>query len=162
MSSEKLFENVFRNHYNSLVVFLRSLGADDALSDDVVQQVFVNLWDQKDSFDWSKDPKPYLYRSARNRLFNAFRDQKSDVNLYDMEDEMESSDAADTKIEWEEFQKNINDLIDELPPRCRMVFLLSRKEGMSHKQISETLEISVKTVENQITKALKLMRARLK
>ena len=158
MDTKKEFEEVFNTHYEGLVFFCMSLGASDLEADDVVQQVFLSIWNRKEEFDWQKDSKSYLFNAVRNRTKNIFRDKRANVDFDDLSEPLESDISAEEKIHITELERKIDQIIDQLPPKCRTVFVLSRKEEMSHAQIAELLEISVKTVENHITKALKILR----
>lgn len=143
------------------MAFVCSLGTDQSDAEEIVQKVFIRFWDQVDKYDWSRDPKPYLFQSAKNATWNHFRDLKKHWELDQYESELSEEPQVLEKIQLSELENHIDRLIDELPPRCRMVFVLSRKEGLSNKQIAAVLEISEKTVENQMTKALKTMRKAL-
>lgn len=135
---------------------------DRQAAEDIVQQVFVVLWQTKQDLVENENPKFYLYRSVKNRCLNYIRDTRKMVK-----DELDNFNPPDTSpgieenLNVKELQNRINALVDELPPACRRVFLMSRREQLSHKEIAELLDISTKTVENQITKALKHIRSKI-
>ena len=122
------------------------------------------VWQKKEDIDMSKPVRSYLHSAVRNRCLNYLRDHRkfSDF-LVETEDLyiQKSYKPADRLIE-NELKQKINDSIEELPERCREVFLLSRYENLKYAEIADRLQISVKTVETQMSKALHHLRSRLK
>lgn len=144
------------------MAFVCSLGTSQQEAEDIVQKVFIKFWSLKEKYNWDNDPKPYLFKASKNAAYNHFRDLKKLWDLDKIDQEIGEEPPVLEKIELEDLENHIDSLIDSLPPRCRAVFVLSRKEGLNHKQIADIMEISVKTVENQITKALKIIRDGIK
>ena len=136
---------------------------DSDIAKDIVQEVFFILWQKKESIDLSKSVKSYLVSAVRNKCLNHIRDHKkfSDTIL-ESEDQYVKPDykQSDRLIE-EELGKKIKSSIEELPAKCREVFLLSRYENLKYQEIADRLHISVKTVETQMSKALQHLRIRL-
>lgn len=130
---------------------------------DIVHNVFVNLWQKQDELDGERPIKPYLFKAVHNRCLNHIRDRKKivrhDLMMEDhpLEQYIESPDF----VEQSELEMKVAKCIDELPDTCRQIFKLSRFEEKKYKEIAELLGISVKTVEGQMTKALKLLRVQL-
>ena len=128
-----------------------------------MQEVFFILWQKKESIDLSKSVKSYLAAAVRNKCLNYIRDHKkfSDT-IIESKDQFVKSDykQGDRLIE-QELRKKINSSIEELPAKCREVFLLSRYENLKYQEIADRLHISVKTVETQMSKALNHLRIRL-
>ncbi len=155
-------ERIFQKYYDFLVSIIFRYLHDGALSEDIAQEVFLELWRKHTSIIVQTSLKAYLKRAAVNKTLNFIRDNKV---TFDGEDELPAlkgkMTAAPEQLEAEELKAFLNQLIDELPDRCRMIFLLSRFEDMSYKEIAQKLDISVKTVENQISKALKILREQL-
>jgi len=123
----------------------------------------MNLWNTRDSITSEKSVKSYLYTSVKNRGLNWVRDHKK-FRSYVLDIEIEDYDMVyerDSLSESEVLQK-INKAMEKLPERCRQVFELSRFEELKYKEIAEKLGISVKTVEVQVSKALKILRIELK
>lgn len=157
------FETLFKTHFAPLTGFSQTFVKDEDTAKEIVQNVFINLWDKKERLDVNQPIKSYLYTSVRNRSLNYLRDHKkfrSQV-LDDDLSHLESEQQSDPLVS-EELQEKIDRAIGLLPEKCKEVFELSRFEGLKYKQIAEQLGISVKTVENQISKALKILREELK
>lgn len=131
---------------------------------DIVHNVFLNLWNKREEVDWSAPIKPYLFKAVHNRCLNQLRDSKRivrhelDIEPEAIPDYVESRDF----LEESELEKRIANAIDSLPEKCRRIFRLSRFEGKKYSEIAETEGISVKTVEDQMSKALRILRDNLK
>jgi RNA polymerase sigma-70 factor (ECF subfamily) len=157
------FEILFRTHFKGLTFFALEYVKDYEAAREIVQEVFVNVWEKRKSVDLEKSPKSYLSTSVRNRCLNYLRDRKKyspDIL------EMESIGSDEEYIELDELigdelKNKIDKATGELPDKCREIFLLSRIENKKYKEIADELNISVKTVEAQMSKALKLMREKL-
>jgi len=132
---------------------------DSSLAEDIAQEVFVEVWKRRESLDVNLSLRGYLRRVAVNKTLNHIRSQKMNFEEEDAVLQIPSNENSSQKVlEAADLQKVINDSINKLPDKCRVVFGLSRFEELSYKEISSELGISVKTVENQISKALKLVR----
>ena len=158
------FQKVFEQYYNVLcnyaVTFLRDL----SLSEDIVQEVFVRVWEKKQDIITSDTIRFYLFTAVRNNCLTHLQKEKKaaivELNDYDAADE-QISFSHEVKAETD-YKAQLADAMDQLPPKCREVFMLSRISRQSYKEIADSLDISVKTVENQIGKALKILRAYVK
>ena len=162
-SEVKEFEELFRTFFPGLVLFALKYVPDHDTSKEIVHTVFLNLWQKRESLDTRSSLKSYLFTSVHNRCLNFIRDQKKfdrDESLMDRLDNQESAERPD-RLEEQELEQRIFDALQGLPPRCREVFMLNRFEGMKYAEIAEKLEISVKTVEAQISRALRLLREKL-
>jgi RNA polymerase sigma-70 factor, ECF subfamily len=128
-----------------------------------VQEVFFILWKKKEEIDLSKQVRSYLASAVRNKCLNWLRDHKKFIDsLIETEDQyIQSNYKPPDKLIENELKKRIQSSIDELPPRCREVFVLSRYENLKYMEIADRLQISVKTVETQMSKALQHLRIRL-
>lgn len=156
-------EQLFRQYYKLVYRTVLRILANRTAAEDVAQEVFLELWRKRERITVSSSLPAYLRRAARNRALNYIRDQKL---KFDDRDEgiIELPSGATTvnqKLAAEELQQRIDTAIEALPERCRIVFALSRFEDMSYREIAEELDISIKTVENQISKALRLLRSAL-
>ena len=136
---------------------------NEAQAEEVVNDVFMGLWNKRATLDYNDELKSYMFTSVKNRSFNALRKNKqlSETAIEEWEVPVQFNDASH-QLELMELQEQINFLIDALPPKCKQIFLMSRKEDMTYKQIAEVMEISPKTVENQIGNALKFLKKSLK
>ncbi|MCH2080891.1 MAG: RNA polymerase sigma-70 factor [Saprospiraceae bacterium] len=154
---------LFGNYYGFICNVIFKVLPDKVLVEDIAQEVFYEVWRRKDRLKISTTISAYLKRAAINRTLNYIRDQKI---KFDEEEKIDlaysSAPKAQQQVEAKEMEQMINAAIDSLPERCRIVFALSRFEEMSYQEIADKLNISIKTVENQISKALKVLRIKLK
>ncbi len=157
------FEEVFRLHYADLCKFCIKYVKDEVVAEEIVQEVFINIWDRRDTLTISTSVKAYLFTAVRNRSFNYLKLQlPKEQNKVDLENvgmfevSMEGDDEGK-----QELIRQVQLAIDALPNKCKIIFNLSRNAGMTYKEIAEELDLSVKTVENQVGHALKKLRADL-
>jgi len=132
---------------------------DQQIAEDIAQEVFMELWKKREQLNITGSLKSYLTRAAFNKTLNHIRDQKirlSDSKELEVEDFGGVEDVDQTNVD--DLKRKIAEAVQLLPDRCRMVFLLSRDQQMTYQEIAEALDISIKTVENQISKALKILR----
>lgn len=163
-SDENVFEQVFRLHYQRLCNYAAGIVADTDEAEEVVQQLFVNVWEKRMTLEITLSLKSYLYRAVHNACLNKLKQQK--VRKLYADEHIKNSDEAyehtSQTIVKTELEKQIHTAINTLPEQCRMVFKLSRFEEMKYAEIATHLGISVKTVENHMGKALRIMREQLK
>ncbi|HRF41286.1 MAG TPA: RNA polymerase sigma-70 factor [Saprospiraceae bacterium] len=150
---------IFRRHYEQVCRTVYRVVPQAETAEDIAQEVFLELWKRRNQLTISTSLGAYLRRAALNRALNYVRDQKmkwsDDAELPAMSD---GAPGIPEQLEAKELQKMVDQYIDQLPEKCRLVFVLSRFESLSHAEIAEQLDISPKTVENQITKALRFLR----
>ena len=160
---KQLFEQLFREYFSSLCNFALGYVNDLDTAKEIAQEVFINLWDKKDSITSDKSVKAYLFTSVRNRCLNYIRDHKKFRSyVLDVEIEENKEVFENDSITQAETLAKIHQAINKLPEKCKQVFELSRFEELKYKEIAEKLGISIKTVEVQISKALKILREELK
>jgi len=157
------FETIFRTHYASLAEYAKGLVRSRDAAEDVVQEVFVALWTQRERLTSPDNLLAYLYRSVRNRGLNFLRHQRLVTVWQSRQADLDPPEAppADRETERAEINHAIKQAAAGLSPRCKEVFELSRERGLTYPQIAETLGISVKTVETLMSRALKAVRVRL-
>ncbi len=151
---------MFREHFTGLCYFAQKYLGDLDSSKEIVHDVFVRLWENRDAFDFDKPAKSYLFTSVYNRSMNHIRDQKKFMHSDDPQvnaDIVDDGEFADN-LEVSELEAKIKQSLDELPGKCKDVFLMNRFEGKKYAEIAEDLGISVKTVEAHMSKALKLLK----
>lgn len=157
------FEEIFKAHYQALCAFAFGVVSDADMSEEIVQDVFVKLWTNKNEIEITKSVKSYLYKAVRNSSLNAIKHLKVKEE-YKRHNKIERDKAectlSDDLVE-NELDRQIKAAIDHLPTERKKIFLLSRNEGLKYKEIAEKLGISVKTVENQMGKALAMLREEL-
>ena len=156
---EQKFENIFKAYFSALMAFSRKILGDEDAAREVVHQVFINLWERRHEIDLSKPLKSYLFTAVNNRSLNVIRDRKK-FSSEPVPEHVEEWDLS-TQLESMELEERIRQTISTLPQRCRAIFELNRFDGMSYTEIAKKLDISVKTVENQMSKALKILREQL-
>lgn len=156
---QKSFEKLFRSFFPPLMVFAKKILVDEDDAREVVQQVFISIWEKRQEMDLSTSLKSYLFTSVHNRSLNVIRDRKkfSAAQVPDVAGDWDVSSI----IESMELEEKIMEVIHSLPEKCREVFELNRFEGLKYSEIAERLKISPKTVENQMSKALKILREKL-
>ena len=156
------FEWAFRQYYASLLNLASGLLKDDGLAEEQVQEVFIRLWEIRHTLKEDLKLFPYLLTSVRNRCLNQIKRNQVEQKYITYQQQHYRNEILNYEEDIEEeVIKKVQHSIKQLPDKCREVFHLSRFEGLSHKQIAEKLEISTKTVENHITKAMKIIRKEL-
>jgi len=163
-NDEKMFEQMFRHYYSSLCNYVINIIGDPDDAEDVVQQAMIGIWEKRNFLEVKVSLKSYLFRSVHNAALNKIRHEK--VKSVHAEEHLHtagiSSETSSEILSGKELHAKISEAIEKLPEQCRMVFKLSRFEEMKYSEIASHLDISVKTVENHMGKALKLMREHLK
>ena len=165
LKNDKLraYATIIDKYYDSLYRYILNLSNDRSLAEDIVQEVFMTIWEKRHNLNTEIPLRKMLYRSAYNRYINLYKKNRA-IGI------LEEKYFRSIQILTEE--KDIGDLdeklkilrgeIKNLPPKCKKVFLLSKREGLTNKEISKYLNISVNTVENHISKAFSILRAKLK
>jgi RNA polymerase sigma-70 factor (family 1) len=156
---EKALEYLFRKYYSALCNYSAGLLKDESAAEDAVQDVFMKIWNTRNSLPVVIAVKSYFYTAVRNHSLNLL----AKVTHHDSDLSLITSVHEDVteKLEYLELEAKYKLALERLPERCREIFILSRNEGMSYKEIAEVMDISVKTVENQMGKALRIMREML-
>ena len=160
---KRAFEELFRSFFPSLVLFAQKYVPDQDTAKEIVHNVFINLWEKRKQVDTGSPLKSYLFTSVHNRCLNYIRDQKKfdkDDTIFQRLDSTDFSDGVD-RLEEQELEQRIYDALQSLPEKCREIFMLNRFEGLKYAEIAQKLGISVKTVETQMSKALKILREKL-
>lgn len=162
--SESAFEMVFRTYYRPLCQYAYSFLNDKDEAEEVVQAAFINIWDKREQVEIQTSLKAYLYRIVRNSCLNVIKHEKVKQQhvAHQMVHAQSSHENTSQSVMHSELEEKIADAMKALPEQCRLVFQLSRFEELRYSEIADQLNISVKTVENQIGKALKIMREQLK
>jgi RNA polymerase sigma-70 factor, ECF subfamily len=157
------FETLFRVHFAGLCFFAQRYVKDFEAAREIVQDAFLVLWEKRDSIDMDRSVKSYLSTIIHNKCTNFLRDNhKFDSYILNIENLLDVAEyeGTDTMVDHE-LEKCIEKAITELPEKCRNIFIMNRYENLRYNEIALKLDISVKTVETQMSKALKHMRLRL-
>ena len=155
---EKAFGQIFHRHYKRMVMVARRYMTDLDLSENIVQQIFVKLWEQRKNLQINSF-EAYLLVSVRNSCNNELKHQKT-IRKYENQAIDEPWETDDVYPDNETLEK-IYKVIEEMPPQRKKIFKMNRLEGMKYKEIAEALQLSPKTVEVQISKALKYLKENL-
>jgi RNA polymerase sigma-70 factor (ECF subfamily) len=159
---EAAFDTIFRAYYATLVPVVEGILRERALAEEVVQDVMLELWRRRETLSVTDSLKAYLFQAARNRAFNHIRHRKvEERGFVHLDHETAAPASAHADLVEREIDGAVRAAVAELPPRCREVFELSRVHGLKYAEIARTLDISVKTVEAQMGKALRVLRGRL-
>lgn len=161
---EQVFENLFKNYYERLCNYANTILNDMDEAEEMVQRAFLTVWEKHETIEIHTSIKSYLYRAVHNGCLNRvkhFKIRKEHNESYKYQKDTFANDVSEELISIE-FEGIMNFAIESLPQQCRTVFKLSRFENLSYAEIAEQLDISVKTVENHMTKALKTLREKLK
>jgi RNA polymerase sigma-70 factor, ECF subfamily len=161
------FNDLFRKHFPSLKTY-GCLFVDADVAEDIVQDVFIKIWETKETLIIHSSPKAYLFKAVYTRCLNHINRQKMLlVNHQQIESEMRAYEASFfdpdkseiiRELYMNELRTEINQAIESLPQKCREVFTLSYLMDMKNKEISDLLDISVSTVEKHINHALRILR----
>jgi RNA polymerase sigma-70 factor (ECF subfamily) len=159
-SIDAKYEAMFKTYFTSLCYFAGKYIRDTDSCKEVVHKVFVNIWENRDTFDFEKSPKSYLFTSVYNRSMNHIRDLRKNEST-DNEAVLNIEQLNSDHLQEAELEDKIWTVINSLPEKCREVFILNRFEEKKYAEIAEILGISIKTVETHISKALKVLRQNL-
>lgn len=159
-----VFGQVFKTYYERLCNYANTFLNNMDEAEEMVQGTFLTLWEKREVIDIQISVKSYLYQAVHNNSLNRIKHNKV-RRIYAghvLNTVSDSTDAGNEKILADELEIKINEAVDSLPEQCRRVFQLSRFENLSYNEISMQLQISVKTIENHMGKALRILREKLK
>lgn len=155
------FKYFFDRYYNDLCNFVNIYLHNQTLSEEIVQDIFVFFWENKEKLQIETSVKSFLFSASKFKSLNLLRNSKNHKRIIEKIGKAEpliSSEQGDSYYDTDEFRKILDAAVSQLAPKCREIFLLSKLEGLCNREIAERLNISVKTVENQMTIALKKLR----
>jgi RNA polymerase sigma-70 factor (ECF subfamily) len=162
---EKVFESVFREFYAPLCVHARRYLIDPDVAEEVVQDMFFKMWERRDAIVINTSLVAYLFKSVTNHALNHIKYQTHALKYQEYigfrVDEYHSVSAHDALVHAD-LEKQLIGLVKSMPEKRRMIFEMSRLEGLKYHDIAEKLGISIKTVEVQMSKALEFMREKLR
>lgn len=159
----KQFEALFRSSYASLVKYAKTLTKDHDTAEEIVQELFFRLWQNKEKIQIESSLNGYLFRSVHNRCLHYIEHLKV-VERHEQEISFEQRSGAESPadvLQYKELQAKIARTIEKLPERCGQIFCMNRFEGLKYSEIAEKLSVSVKTVEANMGRALKEFRKAL-
>ena len=158
------FEMLFRTYYQPLCNYAYTFVQDRDEAEEIVQAIFLSVWEKRDKLDIHTGVRPYLYAMVRNAALNILKHEKIKQQHVALELAVadRSVESVTRTVLASELETRIHKALEKLPEQCRLVFKLSRFEELKYAEIADQLNISIKTVENQMGKALKIMREQLK
>jgi len=160
---ENAYAQLFEAYYKPLSVYAFKYVNDLETAKEIVQDLFVHIYDQRDSLVISSSLRSYLYQSVRNRSLNYLKHKKiHDGHMVILKLETDNSDDPEAVFRETELEYRIFQIISRLPSRCQTIFKMSRVEGKKNSEIAASLDISLRTVETQISKALRILREKLR
>ena len=154
---QQAYKELFTSLYSYLFTFARTLVKSKEPAEEIVSDVFIRIWERRKELDKIDNLKVYLYVSTRNTAFNYLEKQKHQIT-----NSIEDYQAEFTSVYFNPEQllitadmlALIQKAIDQLPPKCKIIFKLVKEDGLKYRDVAEILNISVKTVENQLAIAL--------
>ena len=149
-------ENLFRYHYRPLCIFALHYLKDMDASEDVVQEAFGVLWEKLSAGEKVVNQKGYLYSTVKNRSLDILRKRGSVGEAISLDGSVD--DIEEPTVEDAEVEARLWTAIDSLPEKCREIFLMSKRDGLRQEEIAQELGISLQTVKNQVSKALKILK----
>ena len=160
--NEAAFDAIFRTYYARLVHLAQTMLRERAPAEELAQDVMLELWRRRESLTVDTSLHGYLFRATRNRTLNYLRHEKVvQRGAVYAAPETTAAPVGESGLLEQEIDSDLQNAMNELPPRCREVFELSRVHGLKYAEIAQTLDISIKTVEAQMGKALRIMREKL-
>lgn len=167
--SEETFEILFKLYYDKLLIFANSYLKNDNDAQEIVQNTFVKVWQGRSQITENLNINAYLYKIVRNGCLDFLKHEKVKLNYQNNYKQIQASinyealiDEASSDLIRQELNSQILKAIDYLPPSCKSIFIKSKIEGKKNKEIAEELQLSIRTVENQILKSTKIVRKKLK
>ena len=161
--SQEAFSLLFRTYYTDLVLFCGNFIKDKSACEDIVQSIFLKLWNDRKIIQIETSLKSYLLKSVRNSCFDAFRHQEI-VRQYESEYENSVLDCYDTEnyMLYSDLYDHLRRALGQVPEQYRRVFEMNRFEGLKYREIAKELNVSERTVEVRAGKALEILRKQLK
>ncbi|HEY1032349.1 MAG TPA: RNA polymerase sigma-70 factor [Flavipsychrobacter sp.] len=160
--ADAVFEQVFKSHFKRLHAYACTIVKDEDAAEEVVQNIFCKLWEKKEQLQSLQSVSAYLYRAVYNESLNYLKHEKVKANYQSFAvKSMSEADENAGKGRIIELEERVAQAMSELPEQCRTIFHMSRFEDMKYREIADKMGLSIKTVENQMGKALKLMRIKL-
>lgn len=161
--NEAAFEQVFKMYFKALHAYASTILKDEMLGEEIVQNIFLKIWERKEQLSIQSSLKAYLYRAVHNESMNVLKHEKikASYQVYIARAMKNETDMANKKILSSDLEHKLRKALNELPEQCRTIFQMSRFEELKYQEIADKLGLSIKTIENQMGKALKLLRLKL-
>jgi RNA polymerase sigma-70 factor (family 1) len=159
----RLFQETFYKHYEPLCKYAFTIVKEPHSCEDIVQETFLRVWEKKQNLIGSEELTWYMYTAIRNNCLSFIeKKQKTVLGDFNGQEIIDMPGERPSPTKETDYDTLLKEALTNLPPKCREVFVLSRVSNLTYKQIGDSLGISIKTVENQMGKALKILRAYIK
>ncbi len=160
---ERVYEKSFRKYYQSLCNYANSIINDLDESEEIVQNVFITIWEKRNEMEITISLKSYLYRAVHNHCLNRLKHLKvrAKHEQYALDYYDSSYEAVHETVYKNELEIKLHEAINKLPEQCKIIFKMSRFDELKYQEIADKMNLSIKTIENQIGKALKILRTEL-
>ncbi|TDN86369.1 RNA polymerase sigma-70 factor (ECF subfamily) [Salegentibacter sp. 24] len=158
--NETVFPLIFDRYWKRLYSYAFKIYRDDKVCEDIVQEIFISLW-EKAAASQILNLEAYLLRSVKYRVANHIRSLKFSDSQEEILESIPYPSNSILNLEYQDFEKEVLAKVKKLPPRCREIFILSRFDNYSNSEIAQKLDISIRTVEKQISNALSYLKANL-
>lgn len=159
--NEEALAIIFQTYWQPLFLSAYNVLKDKEACEDIVQEIIIQLWQKRESLHITTSLSAYLFTATRYQVFHFIRKSAGRQELFENLEERFSIDTPDILLYAKDLQERINIAVERLPEKCRVIYKLSRERQLSYKAIAEHLQISPKTVENQMSIALKKLREAL-
>ena len=158
---ESALASIYKRYWNKLYISAHAVLKDSQACEDIIQEIFLKLWLNREVLQIEVSLQSYLSASVRYAVYRQIKSGRVREDIFDHIYERIQAGSDYETIEYKELSLQINALVNRLPDKCRTIYKLSREQYLSHKQIAAQLNISTKTVENHMTKALSFLRMSL-
>ena len=160
---EHVFRKLFDTYWKSLFISAFRVLNDKKICEEIVQDIFIGIWKNRKSLEIKVSLENYLFSCVRYQVFNQFRKNQKNLRaeLFENLEQRCTYENPESEMLYDELVQKVDSIVEKLPEKCRVVYKMSREEQFSYKEISNKLNISPKTVENHITKALFVLRTSL-
>lgn len=160
---DRAFEQLFKSHYKALHSYASVMLRDEDTAEEIVQSMFLKFWEKRSLLNIQTSIKAYLYKCVHNDSLNYLKHQtiKTKYQNYAVQSMNDHHEPASSRVELTELELRLHQALKELPEQCRTIFQMSRFEELKYREIADRLGLSVKTIENQMGKALKILRIKL-
>lgn len=155
--NQPAFKKLYNRFWNKLYIFSFNILRNQEICEDIVQEIFVELWDNRKEKK-IENVQAYLFKAVKFKTLNVIRNTAISAKHLGLKGSDQPRNTTEENLHYNELKQTIDAKIDLLPAKCKEVFIMSRYEQLSNKEIAERLDISVQTVKNQITKALSILR----
>ncbi|QNK64966.1 RNA polymerase sigma-70 factor [Pedobacter sp. PAMC26386] len=156
------FEQLFKAHYKALHNYVNTMIRDEEMAEEIVQNRFMKFWENRELLNIETSVKAYLYKCVHNDTLNLLKHEKVKTRYQNFTlHTSAASEPASHRIELNELESRVHKAMEELPEQCRLIFHMSRFEELKYREIADQLGLSIKTIESQMGKALRIMRLKL-